>query len=254
MKILAALRLAIMARQQKMDAALKTLGNPDAAQVTPEVIVALERFKDIAKEDEAALAKFSEFETQAKDEVEGVIAARIAAGELFDKAAHAAAVAAAETKGEKKITDQIAAEKQVADRIAANREKVKKADGEVAAAALSDEVLGTEDFAPVAAEVARRVVALKEAGVDPEGKKESFTALLSMSAFDENGKKVFDSGIETVRVAAGLKPGEKAKVAAAAPARPTHAAASGQPTVTNPGRQEQQGGGDDAEKPVYAFC
>lgn len=247
MKILLALKSALQTRKEKIEAALKGIGDPDTAQLSPTVVVALERLRDIAKEDDAALAKFSEFETQAADEVKVAIDAKIAAGELFDKATHTADVAAAEAKGEKKIKDQVAAEKAKADRIAANREAIKKTAGEVAAAALADEVLAAETFAPVASEVDRRVVALKEAGVDPETKKDSFTALLSIAPFDEDGGKVFDAGINTVRIAAGLKPGEKAKVAAS---RPTHAAASGQPPVTNPG---QPASSSEEDKVVYVF-
>ncbi len=249
-ELIAALKKAMSDLKSKAAAALTKLGPVDQVQATDEVIWALRSIGGTVDEIGSMSAKLDEIEAKFPGEVTAASAAalatRVAAGELVEKSAVDTLVAAAELKGETTVRTQVAAEKAAAAKITARRLEVTTAAGEVAAAALGDAVLAIEDFAPVTAEVTRRALALKGLGIDPEGKKETFAALLSGHPFDDAGKVTFDASIATVRAAAGLKPGQVLP-----PAKVQRAAASGAvPVVTNPGAGEDAA---DVPKRRFAF-
>lgn len=206
-EILAAFLLAGQTIKSRADAALAGMGPVDQFEGAREVSYALNTLQWAAKEVESMLGQVAALEAKFGPEVaaaasllvESQISEKIAAKELFRLADLDVAVGAAELKGrkeaEKAASDAAAALALVADR----RGEITTAHGAEVAAALILEILNVVEFAPVAAELARRVTALSEIGVTAAAKPASFADLACSIPFDEAGQTAFDNRLAAAK-------------------------------------------------------
>lgn len=209
--ILAAFVLAMQTIKSKADAALAGMGPVDQFEGAREVSYALNTLGWAAKEVESMLAQVAALEAKFDPEVQAAaallvetqITEKIAAGEFVKKADLDIAIGAAELKG--KAEAEAAAQTAAAAlaQVAARRTEITTAHGAEVAAALPQDVLNIVEFAPVAAELARRVTALSEIGVTAAAKPASFADIACSIPFDEAGQAAFDTRLAAAKELAG---------------------------------------------------
>lgn len=254
--ILAAFALAMQNIKSKADAALSVMGPIDQFEGAREVSCALNTLKWASKEVEDMLGQVSALEAKFEPEVavaaallvEAQITERVAAGEFVKKADLDVAVGAAELRG--KTTAEAAAQAAAAAlaKVSARRAEITTAHGAEVAAALPEHLLAVEDFAPVAAELERRVTALGEIGVTAAAKPASFADIACSIAYDEAGKTAFDTRFAAAKELAGPAPARTRAEIAASQQR-SRVPGSGQVTVPVGGAPAKDG----APKVAFAF-
>ena len=224
--ILAAFTLAMQTIKSKADAALSVMGPVDQYEGAREVACALSTLKYAAKEVEDMLGQVAALEAKFDPEVQAAaellvesrIAAKIAAGEFVKKADLDIAIGAAELKGKTEAETAAQTAAAALALVGTRRTEITTAHGAEVAAALPEEILNIVEFAPVAAELARRVTALAEIGVTAVAKPASFADIACSIAFDEAGQAAFDTRLAAAKELAGpVKPG--AVAAGHAPAK-----------------------------------
>lgn len=236
--ILAAFVLAMQTIKSKADAALAGMGPVDQFEGAREVSYALNTLGWAAKEVESMLSQVAALEAKFDPEVqaaaallvEASISEKIAAGEFVKKADLDIAVGAAELRGktEAEAAAQIAAA--AVAQIANRRAEITTAHGAEVAAAVPEEILNIVEFAPVAAELARRVQALDEIGVTAAAKPASFADVACSIPFDEAGKTAFDIRFAAAKELAGPV-AAKTPAEVAASLRSTKVPGSGPTTI-----------------------
>ncbi len=222
---LAALKKSVADLRDRANAALSKFKPLDQAELSRETLYgvnslewSVERLEEIAgKIDEKEKALDGEIAA----EVQKALDAKIAAGEFVTKSTADGAVAAARDE-EKKLADARVSEAVAAARsILTRRSAIVTKHGEKVAAGISDDRLEGDDaaFAAFSTELDRRVKELSEIGITAAEKPLSF-AIATASAFDEGGRKSFDTELARVKEIAGTSaaPGNRGTGAAAASA------------------------------------